>query len=1201
MIGSELTKNFKTKAVSILMLSTMVLSMFIGMPQTALAATAKTFDFVEVTDFHGTLNPVGSVQPVAAVLAKQIKDIKAANPNTVILSGGDMFQGSAPSNILKGQPVIDMMKNIGFDAMALGNHEYDWGIDKVIDPQNAVVKGTTIPILAANVYDKTTGKPVSYTKADLMLNKDGVKIGVIGVVDNKEFATTILPALIKDVEFKDPAPIVNQLAKDLKSQGAQIVVVLAHMGASTDKSGAANGNLIDMTKQLSGVDAVFGGHTHTIVTTKVNGIPVGVANASGKGYLDLKVTLNEDGTVGTGDMSYQDDVPLYTAKSPSVNADVQAIVDKANQDLGPTLNEILGTTATELTRTQSAAPYGDSLLGNWSSLVTKDAAKTDFAFSNNGGLRCDIPKGDIKTGDIWTLMPFDNTIYTMTMTGAQIKTVLEDAVQDGGMGIQEAGISFTYDPAKPTMNRVSEMKKSDGTPIELTKTYTVATNNFMATGGDKFTGFNDPAIVDKKDTGMLVRDVFIAAVKAQKAVTAAIDHRIKSDSVNVTVLATSDLHGSILPWDYSAAKEANLGLAKISTYVNQVKAQNSNVVLVDDGDTIQGTPLSYYYDKIDTTSEYPMAKVMGAMGYDTWTLGNHEFNYGLDVLNRVLADMQKEKINVLSANTYQDDGTNFVKPYIIKTISTAKGDVKVGILGLTTKSIPSWEDKAHYAGLQFNDLVDEANKWVPQVRAAGADIVVVTAHSGEEATADTLPENEIKAIATKVNGIDAIVAGHTHKKIAQDNFTNPAGQTVIVTEPRNAGQDVCQIDFTISKDANGKWVMANKVSKVVTMDSTIVADPKIIKIAQPYQDATLAYVATKIGTATGDFLGDKQMVSETALMDLINKVQKYYAKTDLSIAAPLSSSAKILQGDVTIQDMMGVYVYENFLYGIKMTGKQLKNWMEWSDRYYQQVSSSSDPVIKDMALNVPDYNLDQLYGATYTIDLTQSVGSRIKNLKVKGQLVKDDDVFTVAINNYRFNGGGSFLAQAGITNPEVTFDSAKQYGDDGQVRNLMVKYIQEMGTITPTVENNWTISTTPVVSEQTDTVSQPAGSKLQVAASWLNLRTGAGLDYAVVGSIPRGTVVDLLTASGEWDKISFKGNTYYVYAKYVQPVAGAAVKSAKIIAQMGLNVRDGASLSSEILGALPYGSVVEVIGAFGDWDKIIYNGGYGYVYAKYAA
>lgn len=267
----------------------------------------------------------------------------------------------------------------------------------------------------------------------------------------------------------------------------------------------------------------------------------------------------------------------------------------------------------------------------------------------------------------------------------------------------------------------------------------------------------------------------------------------------IAVLATSDIHGNIFPWDYNTAKPANQGLAKVSTYVKQVRAQYPYVVLVDNGDTIQGTPLSYYYDKMDTTTEYPLAKVMGAMKYDTWTLGNHEYNYGLDVLNRVINDMRNEGIHVLSANTYKDDGTNFVDPYYIKTFDTPQGPVKVGILGLTTKTIPSWEDKDHYAGLHFNDLVEEANKWVPKLREAGADIVVVAMHSGEESPTDVIPENQVKAVATQVNGIDAIVAGHTHAIISQHTYKNPAGETVIVTEPGRWGQYVSQINFNISK------------------------------------------------------------------------------------------------------------------------------------------------------------------------------------------------------------------------------------------------------------------------------------------------------------------------------------------------------------------------------------------------------------------
>lgn len=401
------------------------------------------------------------------------------------------------------------------------------------------------------------------------------------------------------------------------------------------------------------------------------------------------------------------------------------------------------------------------------------------------------------------------------------------------------------------------------------------------------------------------------------------------------------------------------------------------------------------------------------------------------------------------------------------------------------------------------------------------------------------------------------------------------------------------------------------------MDDSVQADPDILNLAQPYQDATLKYIGTKIGVATGDFLGTEQTVKETAIMDLINKVQKYYAKTDLSIAAPLSSSAKILKGDITIQDIMGVYVYENYLYGIKMTGKQLKDWLEWSARYYKQVSSPNDPITKDPTLNIPDYNLDQLYGASYVIDLTQPAGHRIKNLKVNGKLVKDDDVFTVAINNYRFNGGGGFMQAAGITNPEIVFDSAKAYGDDGQVRNLMIRYIQEHGTITPTVEKYWYVSTTPVAEETPSPVTQPTPAPTPqpqpapqpvynygiVTASALNVRAGASTSSKIIGVLPAGKVVTLLEEVNGWYKIDYNGKTGYIYGKYVaatpNPSKVTVLKAVKVTAKSGLNVRVGNSINAKKIGAVPYGTELKVVGEYNGWYQIQYNGGFGYVYAKY--
>ena len=553
------------------------------------------------------------------------------------------------------------------------------------------------------------------------------------------------------------------------------------------------------------------------------------------------------------------------------------------------------------------------------------------------------------------------------------------------------------------------------------------------------------------------------------------------EPTKISVIGTSDVHGAIYPMDYNTGLAANVGLARVSTYVKGVRASNPNTMLIDNGDTIQGTPLSYYYNMIDTKSEYPMMKVMGAMGYDTWTLGNHEFNYGLTTLNRIMSDAAKENIEVLSANTYNTDNTNFVKPYIIKSFVVNGKTIKVGILGLTTKTIPNWEDPAHYAGLHFNDLVLEAQKWVPLMKTAGADVVIASIHSGIKGASDTIPENQVDAVAQQVSGIDVILSGHTHKGTTY-SYTNPDGKVVPVVQPKNGDGIFSQMDLNI--DATGNFVGVTAFN--VTLPANTVADPAILAIAQPYQDATLAYTNTVIGQSTGIFEGSKQLTEPSTIMELVNKVQANAAGTTLSIAAPLSLTAKIPQGDVKRQDIMGVYVYENFLFGLKMTGSQLKNWLEWSVRYYAQVANATDPIVKDSVLKIADYNLDQLYGATYDIDLTEPActvdstgkvitGNRIKNLKINGVLVKDADALQVAVNNYRYNGGGGFMAAAGFvpgskaTIDATFYDSAKVLGDDGQVRNMMFKYVQDKGTISPTNSNNWKISVLPVNQEVADT------------------------------------------------------------------------------------------------------------------------------------
>jgi len=425
-----------------------------------------------------------------------------------------------------------------------------------------------------------------------------------------------------------------------------------------------------------------------------------------------------------------------------------------------------------------------------------------------------------------------------------------------------------------------------------------------------------------------------------------------SQGATISVVATSDVHGNVLNFDYgtNAAPSKAQGLAKVSTYVKGLRAANPNVMLIDNGDTIQGTPLVYYYNMIDKTTVYPMAAVMGAMQYDSWTLGNHEFNYGLETLDRITTDAEAQGISILSANTYQSDDTNFVEPYIMKSFNINGKTVTVAVIGLTTKTVPSWEDPAHYAGLHFNDLVDEAKKWVPIVRANGADVVIVASHTGEEGAADVIPENQAKALATQVSGIDVIVAGHAHSTINDLNCKNPEGKVVPIIEPGKWTNNVSQIDIAV--DADGK--VTGITTKNVAMTNTIAEDPEIVSLIAPYQAKTLEYTATVLGQSTGEYRGDKQITEPTEIMELINKVQTGAAGTQLSIAAPLSLKAYIPEGDITIKDIMGVYVYENFLYGVEMTGKQIEDWMEYTVRYYKQVANATDPIVKDPALNIAD-------------------------------------------------------------------------------------------------------------------------------------------------------------------------------------------------------------------------------------------------------
>ncbi|WP_066373869.1 bifunctional metallophosphatase/5'-nucleotidase [Herbidospora mongoliensis] len=567
--------------------------------------------------------------------------------------------------------------------------------------------------------------------------------------------------------------------------------------------------------------------------------------------------------------------------------------------------------------------------------------------------------------------------------------------------------------------------------------------------------------------------VTLAAVALAPAVPANADN---GDEVKVTIMASSDIHGNALNWDYFKNAEYDdsahndVGLAKISTLVNQIRQDRGEdrTLLFDSGDTIQGTPLAYYYAKVEPITEtretHPIAKAMNAIGYDAVTLGNHEFNYGIPLLAEWVKQM---KAPVLAANAVSaKNGKPAYEPYIIKTMKVRgqASPIKVGVLGLTNPGSAIW-DKANVEGqLKFLDLVETARKYVPIMRNKGADVVLVTAHAGDNGLSSygtELPvENASALVAQQVPGIDAVLFGHAHNDVPQRFVTNIAtGKQVLLTEPGRWGQRLSVVDFTLTKIRRG-WEVTAKASTTLNAN-TVAEDPKIVELMKEQHDTTVGYVNQVVAQSKEQLAAVESPYKDTPILDYIQKVQTDVvtaaiagtpdaALPVLSIVAPFSRSAVFPAGPVSVRDMAGLYVYDNTLLGIKLTGAQVKDFLEYSAKYFAQVAPGAPINLATLtnAGGTPDYNYDQLSGVDYDVDISQPVGSRIVGLSYNGSPVAADQQFVVAINNYRQSGGGGF--------PHVT-TAPVLYNGQVEIRQALIDAATASGTIDPATfaDVNW--------------------------------------------------------------------------------------------------------------------------------------------------
>ena len=521
-----------------------------------------------------------------------------------------------------------------------------------------------------------------------------------------------------------------------------------------------------------------------------------------------------------------------------------------------------------------------------------------------------------------------------------------------------------------------------------------------------------------------------------------------ADTATLVVMGTTDLHGWILPYDYYTGKTTNYGLAALVPQIDSVRRANpGRTVLVESGDLLQGNPLDFVFSRLQPGEAHPLVTAMNLVGYDAAAIGNHEFNYGIAHLDRAV---EQAGFPFLSANVFQA-GTerHAYQPYAFAERMIEGRLVRVGITAVTPPGVLIW-DRDNVAGkLDFRDIVASVRPVVAELRAKGADVVIVAAHSGLEGSsydvaATGVPvENAAAAMAREIEGIDAIFMGHTHREVADTTIGG-----VLVQQAKNWGTSLAVAEIGLRWDGEaGRWTVGGKRGKILR-PAEGATSPAIEAAVAPAHERTKAYVSRRIGTSAAEWTSARARAEDTPILDLINEVQRRATGAELSSTAAFSLTSRIPAGPVTVADVAGLYVYDNTLKAVRITGAQLRAYLEKSAEYYLPCPAAACDRLVNPA--VPGYNFDVVSGVDYALDLSKPVGQRVVRLERNGRPVRATDSFTMALNNYRASGSGGFSMLIGAP---VVYDRGEG------IRELLIAEIERRGSIAPAdvFRRNWEI------------------------------------------------------------------------------------------------------------------------------------------------
>jgi len=1049
-------------------------------------------------------------------------------------------------------PAMKTLRTMGYDLFVPGNHEFNYGMTILqrqlsqltaegYKAEKQVAVSCANYLAAATNNDETRDWATWNDYAPYIIKEyDGVKVAIMGI-GNPNIANWDVPANWEGIYFAGVVETYLHYEAEMKA-AADIIIVVSHSGIDSSDDSDFIRELITTTDSI---DLAVSGHEHRNKVTKITNskgetIHVISPYTKGRAVGDATLTYNP----ATGELS----VTASVNSTASLKADpdvIRMLKPYEDETWNDYMLQSIGTAAGNFSASNlGVAPSAFMDLINrvqlWGAydrtgLNTPDDTSDDTmaqlsisAPLTSGSAANLIPEGEIVLDDMFKLYRYENWFYQITMTGKELRTWLDFAASkiSGSNGnfsvdltyydvIYGDGFSYVLDHTLADGQRVVSMTYN-GVEVADTDVFTVVVNNYRYNGGGKYVEYlnnngcefiaNDPDriiystqydMIQGEDKGQ-ARNLLADYITAQKNSTIYPDITstwsiAANQSTEVRLLATSDVHGQFYPTDYtvdvSKSGTYNRSLAQVATYVKSVREESENVILVDSGDLIQGTPMSYYYAFYKSEVTDPGMLALRSIGYDMFVPGNHEFNYGLAILNRQLADLTAEATagesqvavcvaNYLAAETNNAETKDWATwngyaPYIIKEYD----GVKVALLGMGNPNIAKWDVPANWEGIYFAGVIETYEHYKAELQAA-ADIVVIVSHSGIDSS--PLESDFVRELIETTDGIDLVISGHEHRSTVT-KIANANGDLINVISPHTKGRGMADATFSYYPATDSLYVNASYVTV-----QGLAADAELVELLKPYETATWnEYMLVKIGEADGNFPAANLGTAPSAFMDLINRVQLWgaYDRTglntpydtsddtmaQLSISAPLTSGSAanlIGEGDVLRGDMFKLYRYENWFYQITMTGKEVKTWLEFAATKID-TDDGGNPYVTTS--NLTYYDVIYGDGFSYVINYTNEKGSRVVSMTYNDVEVTDDDVFTVVVNNYRYNGGGNYVSYLNENGcPFTANDSARiiystQYDmiqgeDKGQARNLLADYISQMGTISPLISSTWRLT-----------------------------------------------------------------------------------------------------------------------------------------------